>query len=216
MNIGVLGTGMVGSSIATKLIQLGHSVCMGARAAGNEKAVAWAEQSAAASQGSFADAAAHGEVIFNCTAGATTLELLRASGADNLDGKLLLDLTNALDFSRGMPPTLTVCNDDSLGEQIQREFPRARVVKTLNTMNHQVMVEPSRVPGDHVVFISGDDTGAKSEAAELLESFGWPRSRILDLGGIVTARGAEMYVLHWVAMRQALQTSDFNIAVARS
>jgi hypothetical protein len=206
---------MVGSSIATKLLQLGHPVCMGARAAGNEKAVAWAEQSAAASQGSFADSALFGEVVFNCTAGATTLDSLRAAGAANLDGKLLLDLTNALDFSRGMPPALTVCNHDSLGEQIQREFPSARVVKTLNTMNHLVMVDPSRVPGEHVVFISGDDAGAKSEASELLESFGWPPSRIVDLGGIVTARGAEMFVLHWVSMRQALQTADFNIAIAR-
>ncbi|MDQ6846867.1 MAG: NAD(P)-binding domain-containing protein [Candidatus Dormibacteraeota bacterium] len=216
MNIGVLGTGMVGSSIATKLLQLGHSVRMGARAAGNEKAVAWAAQVGAASQGSFADAAAHGEVVFNCTAGATTLDSLLAAGAANLEGKLLLDLTNALDFSRGMPPTLTVCNEDSLGEQIQREFPSARVVKTLNTMNHLVMVDPSRVPGDHVVFLSGEDASAKSEATELLESFGWPRWRIVDLGGIVTARGAEMFVLHWVAMRQALQTGDFNIAIART
>lgn len=216
MNIAVLGTGMVGSSIATKLLQLGHSVRMGARAAGNEKAVAWADQAAAASQGSFADAAAYGEVVFNCTAGATTLDALRAAGAANLDGKLLVDLTNALDFSRGTPPRLTLCNDDSLGEQIQREFPSARVVKTLNTMNHLVMVDPSRVPGDHVVFVSGDDAGAKAEVSELLESFGWPRSRIVDLGGIITARGAEMYVLHWVSMRQALDTSDFNIALATS
>ncbi len=215
MNIGVLGTGMVGSSIATKLVQLGHSVRMGARAAGNEKAVAWAVQSSSASEGSFADAASFGELVFNCTAGAATLDALRAAGASNFEGKLLLDLTNALDFSRGAPPQLAVCNDDSLGEQIQREFPDARVVKTLNTMNHLVMVEPSRVPGDHVVFVSGDDARAKSEASTLLESFGWPRPRIVDLGGIVTARGVEMYVLHWVAMRQALDTSDFNITLAR-
>ena len=153
--------------------------------------------------------------MFNCTAGAATLDALRAAGASNFEGKLLLDLTNALDFSRGAPPQLAVCNDDSLGEQIQREFPDARVVKTLNTMNHLVMVEPSRVPGDHVVFVSGDDARAKSEASTLLESFGWPRPRIVDLGGIVTARGVEMYVLHWVAMRQALDTSDFNITLAR-
>lgn len=214
MNIGVLGTGMVGSSIASKLLQLGHSVRMGARARGNEKAVAWAAQSPAAGEGSFADAAAFGEVLFNCTAGATTIEALQAAGPGNLDGKLLLDLTNALDFSTGMP-RLTVCNDDSLGEQIQRTFPGARVVKTLNTMNHLVMVEPSRVPGDHVVFISGDDPSAKSEARALLESFGWPSARIVDLGGITSARGAEMYVLHWVSMRQALDTSDFNIALVK-
>ena len=216
MKIAVLGTGMVGASIATKLAQLGHSVCMGARVAGNEKAVAWAEGAAGASQGSFADAAAHGEVVFNCTAGATTLDALRAAGAANLEGKLLVDLTNALDFSRGMPPRLTVCNDDSLGEQIQRAFPSARVVKTLNTMNHMVMVDPARVPGDHVVFVSGDDADAKAEASELLQSFGWPRARIVDLGGIVTARGAEMYVLHWVSMQQALGTADFNITLARA
>ena len=213
MNVGVLGTGMVGTSIATKLLQLGHSVRMGSRAAGNEKAVAWAEQSSGASEGSFADAAGWGEVVFNCTAGATTLDALRSAGAANLDGKLLLDVSNALDFSRSSP-RLTVCNDDSLGEQIQREFPNAHVVKTLNTMNHLVMVEPSRVDGDHVVFVSGDDAAAKSAASGLLESFGWPPARIVDLGGIATARGAEMYVLHWVSMRQALGTSDFNITIA--
>ena len=215
MNIGVLGTGMVGNSIASKLVAVGNSVMMGSRTRGNDKAVAWVQSAGAgASEGSFADAAAHGEIVVNCTGGNVSLDALRAAGAQNLDGKVLVDISNALDFSRGYA-RLTVCNDDSLGEQIQREFPAARVVKTLNTMNHLVMIDPSRVSGDHVVFLSGDDDTAKESTAAILESFGWPRPRIVDLGGIITARGVEMAVLHWINLRIHLDSSDFNLAVCR-
>src|SRR5918912_4383446 len=143
MRIGVLGTGVVGQTIATKLVELGHEVTMGARQAGNEKAVEWASGAGGgAAEGSFADAAAHGELVFNCTAGTASLEALRAAGAEELRGKVLVDVANPLDFSGGMPPTLSVSNDDSLGEQIQREFPDARVVKALNTISSVVMVAP--------------------------------------------------------------------------
>ena len=143
MRFGVLGTGMVGQAIAGKLVAVGHEVKMGSREAGNEKAVAWASEAGeGASEGSFADAAGFGEVVVNATAGAHSLEALEAAGAENLAGKVLIDVANALDFSQGMPPTLTVCNDDSLGEQIQRAFPDARVVKALNTINASVMVAP--------------------------------------------------------------------------
>ena len=217
MRIGVLGTGMVGPAIATKLVSLGHDVRMGSREAGNEKAVAWAaEAGEGASEGNFADAASHGELVVNCTAGVASLEALGAAGEDNLAGKVLIDIANPLDFSHGMPPTLAFCNDDSLGERIQAAFPAARVVKALNTMNCQVMVEPTRVPGDHAVFISGDDEDAKREVVGLLGSFGWPRERIVDLGGISAARGTEMYLPLWLSLYGQLKTGDFNIGVIRA
>src|SRR4051794_20878215 len=143
MHIGVLGTGTVGRTLSQALVDRGHEVRMGSRAAGNEKAVAWAEQAGPlASEGSFADAAAFGELAINATAGVASLAALESAGADTLAGKVLVDVSNPLDFSKGMPPTLSVCNDDSLGEQIQRAFPEVRVVKALNTMTAAVMVDP--------------------------------------------------------------------------
>jgi predicted dinucleotide-binding enzyme len=216
MRIGVLGTGMVGAALATRLVDVGHDVVMGARSAGNDKALAWSQPfPERAGKGSFADAATHGELVVNATAGVASLEALRSAGADNLAGKTLLDVANPLDFSAGFPPRLSVANDDSLAEQIQREFPAARVVKALNTMNCQVMVDPARVPGDHDVLMAGDDTGAKQEVTGLLESFGWPGPAIRDLGGIGAARGLEAYVLLWVSLMGALGTGDFNIHVTR-
>ena len=217
MRIGVLGTGMVGEAIAGALVALGHRVTMGSRQAGNEKATAWAEAAGElAAEGSFADAAAAGELVVNCTAGVASLEALEAAGAANLSGKILLDVANSLDFSQGMPPRLAVCNDDSLGERIQAAFPEARVVKSLNTVNCQVMVDPARVPGEHVVFLSGEDEGAKAEIAELLGGFGWTPERIIDLGGIATARGTEMYLPLWLNLYGSLGTGDFNIGVLRA
>lgn len=214
MKIGVLGTGMVGQAIGTKLVELGHAVKMGSRGAGNENGVAWAAGAGdGASEGTFAEAAAHAEIVFNCTAGVASLQALEMASAGNLDGKILIDVANPLDFSNGMPPTLSVCNDDSLGEQIQAAFPRVRVVKALNTMNCLVMVDPSRVPGDHVVLIAGEDAGAKREAAELLFSFGWPEARVRDIGGIASARGSEMFVPLWLTLYGQLGTGDFNIAL---
>jgi predicted dinucleotide-binding enzyme len=216
MKIGVLGTGIVGSTIASKLSALGHDVKMGSRSAGNETARAWAAGAGpGASEGSFADAASFGEVVFNCTAGVHSLDALEAAGAGNLAGKVLVDVANPLDFSQGMPPRLSVCNTDSLGEQIQRAFPEARVVKALNTLNCLVMVDPARVPGEHDAFISGNDDGAKAQVRELLGSFGWPAERIVDLGDITGARGAEMYLLLWLRLFGAVQTGDFNVKLVR-
>lgn len=216
MKAGVLGTGMVGSAIASKLVELGHDVKMGSRQAGNEKAVAWASEAGdGGSEGSFADAAAHGEIVFNCTAGEASLDALRAAGEENLSGKVLVDVANALDFSKGRPPTLAVANTDSLGEQIQAAFPQARVVKSLNTVNAGLMVDPGSLPGDHVIFVCGDDEPAKGEVSSLLGEFGWPAERVHDLGGIDAARGTEMYLPLWLRLMGELGGSQFNIAVCK-
>jgi predicted dinucleotide-binding enzyme len=215
MRVGVLGTGVVGRTLASKLAEL-HEVTMGSRSADNEDAAAWAAAApAGASHGTFADAAKAGEVVVNATAGGASLDALKAAGPENLAGKLLIDVANALDFSAGFPPTLSVFGHDSLAESVQRAHPDARVVKTLNTMNCEVMVDPSRVPGDHEVFVCGDDDGAKAQARELLESFGWPPASIVDLGDLSAARGTEAYVLFWLRLYGAFGTGDLNIKVAR-
>jgi hypothetical protein len=213
MRIGVLGTGMVGSTLGSRFVQLGHDVVMGARSADNEKAVAWAVESGErARAGTFADAAAHGDVVVNATAGVVSLRALDLAGGDNLAGKVLVDVANPI-ASYGPPLTLDPVGDDSLGEQIQRAHPRARVVKTLNTVNCQVMVDPTRVQGESDVFLAGDDPAAKEVVRGLLRELGWPSPSIRDHGGIAAARGMEMYLVLWVQNMVALGTSDFNIRV---
>lgn len=214
MKIAVLGTGNVGNSIATKLTQLGHEVRMGSRTANNEKGAAWVKTAGSkASLGTFADAAAFGEIIFNCLNGMATLEALKLAGAANMKGKTLVDIANPLDFSKGFPPTLSVCNDNSLGEQIQKAFPDVKVVKTLNTMNCQLMVNPSLVPGDHSVFVSGNDEAAKSQTTDILRSFGWKDSNIIDLGDISTARGTEQLLPVWVRLYGKFKHASFNFNI---
>jgi hypothetical protein len=205
---------MVGEAIATKLVGLGHDVMMGSRTSDNERAAAWvASTGEQASQGTFGDAAAHGEVVFNCTAGEASLEAIGSARTEDLAGKVLVDVSNPLDHSRGMPPGLFVSSFDSLGEQIQRAFPDARVVKALNTVNCEVMVDPAKVPGEHDVFVCGNDEAAKTAVVELLGSFGWPAEHVVDLGDITAARGAEAYLLLWIRLWGALGTGYFNINV---
>jgi 8-hydroxy-5-deazaflavin:NADPH oxidoreductase len=226
MRIGILGTGGVGRSMAEGLTARGHEVTIGTRsvealmarteqdAMGNEPYASWSERNPEVGLGTFAEAAAHGELVVNATNGMGSLEALAAAGRENLDDKVLIDISNPFDFSRGMPPSLFVCNTDSLGEQIQREYPGARVVKTLNTVASNLMVDPSVVAGgDHTVFISGDDQEAKAQVREILSSFGW--RHILDLGDITTARGAEMYVAMWVRLWQLLGTAVLNVKVVK-
>ena len=215
MRIGVLGTGVVGKTLGTKLAKLGNEVRMGSRAASGEKARAWVKETGAqSSEGTFADAAAHGEIVFNCTSGMASLEALKAAGAKNLQGKILVDVSNPLDFSKGMPPTLMVCNTDSLGEQIQRAFPAAKVVKTLNTVTAALMVEPSILPGVHTMFVSGNDAKAKAEVINILKTgFGW--KEVMDLGDITCARAQEMHLALWVRLYAKLQTPNLNVYVVR-
>jgi len=215
MKIGVFGTGGVGRTLAGKLVLAGHDVRLGSRTRDNEKAVAWVKLAGEhASQGTFADAAAFGELLFNATLGGVSIAVLEAAGKDNLRGKVLVDVANPLDFSKGMPPSLFIANTDSLGERIQREFPDVRVVKSLNTVSAPIMVDPGRLKGEHVVFVSSNDRGAKQQVADLLmKDFGW--KRVVDLGDITSARGTEAYLLLWLRAWGALKTTDFNIAIAQ-
>lgn len=216
MRIAVLGTGAVGCAIASKLVELGHEVTMGSRTADNERASRWAAAAAAgAAHGTFAQAAGSAAIVFNCTSGDVSLDVLRAAGAGNLAGKVVVDVSNALDFSQGRPPTLSVCNTTSVAEQIQGEFPDARVVKALNTVNHLVMVDPGRLSGAHNAFMCGNDPAAKAAVLDLLESFGWPPGAVIDLGDITASRGPEMYLPLWLRLMGAVGGAEFNIAVVR-
>jgi hypothetical protein len=216
MNIGVLGTGAVGRTIGTGLVRAGHSVMMGSRTPGKPTAVEWSRATGTdAATGSFADAARFGTLLFNCTAGIASLQALEQCDADDLRGKTLVDVANPLDFSRGMPPTLTVCNTDSLGEQIQRAYPATKVVKALNTVNSDVMVDPALVEGDHMLLTCGNDAGAKAEVSDLLaRAFGWKPENIIDLGDITAARGTEAFLLLWVRLMGTLGTAHFNLRIA--
>lgn len=226
MRIAVLGTGSVGRALAGRLAGLGHEVTVGTRdvratmardepdAVGNPPFQTWLESTAGVTVATMADATTGAEVVVNATSGAASLDALAAAGEDNLAGTIVLDVANALDASGGMPPALSVSNTDSLAERIQRRFPTARVVKALNTMNAAVMVDPSRVGGgDHTVFLSGDDAGAKAVVRDLLTTFGW--SDIIDLGDITTARGPEMLLPLWLRLFSALGTPVLQFKVVR-
>ena len=215
MDVGILGTGIVGQTIGTRLVDLGHSVKIGSRTAANEKARAWAKRAGkSASFGTFADAAKFGEVIFNCVSGMGTLSALDYPSAADINGKVLIDVANPLDYTRGAPPTLSVCNTDSLAEQVQRLHPLLRVVKALNTMNVDVMVNPERIHGSHDVFICGNDKTAKDTVTMILmEWFRW--ESVIDLGDISNARGMEMAMPLWLSLQKKLGTNIFNFKVAR-
>lgn len=214
MRIGIFGTGMVGETIGGKLVALGHEVKLGGRAATNEKGLAWAKKVGdKGSYGTFADAAAFGEMVFNCTKGEGSVDAVRSAKA-HLANKILVDVANPLDFSAGFPPSLFVSGTDSLAERIQREVPEAKVVKALNTVNCDVMVDASRVGADSDMFMSGNDAEAKATVSRLLrEQFGW--KSVVDLGDITTARGTEAYLLLWVRLWGTLKTADFNIKIVR-
>jgi 8-hydroxy-5-deazaflavin:NADPH oxidoreductase len=214
MRIGILGTGIVGKTVGVKLVKLGHEVRMGSRSAGGETARGWVKTAGGRStEGTFADAATHAELVFNCTPGAVSLDALKAAGARNLEGKTLVDVSNPLDFSKGMPPTLSVCNTDSIGEQIQRAFPTAKVVKSLNTVTVGVMVDPALIPGVHTMFVSGNDAKAKAQVIDLLKTgFGW--KEVMDLGDITGARAQEMILPLWLRLYTKLKTPNVNIHVA--
>ena len=214
MKIAVLGSGMVGNALATKLVNVGHQVMMGSRTSDSKPAQKWQTAAGKGTQiGTFAEAAAFGELVLNCTNGANSIGALRQAGEANLRGKILIDIANPLDMSQ-KPPTLTICNTDSLGEQIQREFLETKVVKALNTVNCKIMVNPELAPGDHNLFICGNDTAAKAKVSEFIaRNFGWKRDNIVDLGDISAARGTEMYLPLWLRLWGVVGSPHFNIRV---
>ena len=219
MKIAILGTGAVGRALGGKLDELGHEVVVGTRDVEalrkRQDAASWLAEHPAVTPATFFDAAAHGEVVVLATGGGVALDVLHSAGADHLAGKVLLDVTNPLDFSRGFPPTLSVVNDDSLAEQIQRAFRDTKVVKTLNTVNAAIMVAPQQLGGgDHTIFVSGDDAEAKQLAIGMLTDFGW--RDIVDLGDLSTARGAEMWLALWVRLLQTQGTANFNLKIVRA
>lgn len=227
MNIGILGTGVVGQTIAGKLAELGHEVMVGTRDVSKTMArtepdpyglpsfSVWLKQYPCVKTGSFTESARHGEVVINATSGEGSLDALTLAGASNLNGKVLIDISNPLDFSKGMPPILSIYNSDSLGEQIQRAFPEVKVIKTLNTVTASLMVNPQQLEdGEHHIFVSGNDAKAKAQVVSWLISwFGW--KHIIDLGDITTARGVEMYLPIWLRLWGALGTGIFNIQVVK-
>lgn len=225
MDIAVLGTGSVGRTISARLREVGHEVTVGTRdpeatlartepdGMGNPPYASWAAENPDVGLATYADAAAAAVLVVNATSGAAALDVLALAGADNLAGKVLVDISNPLDFSAGFPPTLLVKDTDSLGERIQREFPEARVVKTLNTLTASLMVHPETLGTSSTVFVSGDDPSAKAAVTELLEAFG--HDDVIDLGGIETARGTEMMMPVWLRLMQALGTAEFNLKVVR-
>jgi predicted dinucleotide-binding enzyme len=213
MRIGVLGTGVVGSALASRFVDLGHDVVMGSRTAGNEKASEWAgRHPERAAAGTFADAAGHGEVVVNATSGAASLAALEAAGAPNLSGKVLVDVANPI-AGFGPPVRLDPVGDDSLAEQIQRRFPDARVVKTLNTVNASVMVDPAALGAAHDAFVAGEDPAAKDTVRGLLQEMGWGAENVRDVGGISSARAMEMYLVLWLSLAGSMNRYDFNIHV---
>lgn len=216
MRIGVLGTGAVGRAVAGRLAGLGHDVTIGTRdpedTAGREEYAAWAGEHGAVRLASFRDAAADADLVVNASGGGVSLEVLEQVG-DHLDGKVLLDISNPLDHSHGFPPRLFVKDDDSLAEMIQRAHPGALVVKSLNTLNNSLMIDPQSLGEDTTVFVSGDDADAKATVTGLLEEMG--HQDVLDLGDLSTARGAEMWLPLWIRIAQSLDWADFNIKVVR-
>lgn len=216
MKYAVLGTGMVGHTLASKLVTLGHSVRMGARTADNEKASAWAAANGdQGGQGSFEEVATWANRIVVAISGARIVQMAQSVAADAVADKTVIDVTNPLDFSKGMPPFLVpeLSNTTSAAEALQAAWPGAKVVKTLNTMNHEIMVEPARVAGAHDVFLSGDHADAKADAVSLLEQFGW--SDPIDLGPLSAARGMEGMMPFWLSMWSAVGNANFNYRIVR-
>ena len=228
MKIAVIGTGTVGQTFASRLVSLGHQVMMGTRNVadklastskdmyGNPPFGEWHAANKDVQLGTFAEAAAFGEIILNVTQGANSINALKSANAKNLEGKIIVDIANPLDFSKGMPPSLIpeLSNTNSLGEEIQKTFPGVKVVKTLNTMWAGLMVNPAMIGGgEHSAFICGNDADAKTKVKALMNEFGWKNENILDLGDIAAARGTEAVLPIWLRIWGATQNGAFNFKV---
>ena len=228
MKVAILGTGNVGQTFATKFVELGHEVMLGTRNVeatlarkatdnyGSLPFAEWHANNTGVQLGTFADTVAFGDIILNALQGAITISTLQAVSASSFDSKIIIDISNPLDFSKGFPPALSegLNNDNSLGEEIQKILPNAKVVKTLNTMYAGLMINPRALGEDSTVFVSGNDADAKTTVKGVLASFGWKESEMLDLGDITTARGTEGILPLWLRIFGATQNGFFNLKVA--
>jgi 8-hydroxy-5-deazaflavin:NADPH oxidoreductase len=228
MKIAVLGTGSVGQAIAGKLLSLGHDVMIGTRNVqdarsrtakdfyGNPGFGDWLKGYSGVKLGTIAEAVAFGEMIVNATHGGKSIEVFKMAREGDLNGKVILDLANPLDFSKGMPPILIpeLCNTNSLGEELQKTFPRAQVVKTLNTMWNGLMINPDLISGgDHTNFLCGNHAEAKNKVIELLKQFGWKNENLIDLGDITASRGVELLMPVWLRIMNAKHSGAFNFKI---
>ena len=230
MKIAIIGTGIVGKTIASKLVELNHDVMMGTRNVsdklastatdnyGNPPFGEWIKTNSKVKLGSFAEAAAFGELVVNATNGSNSITALILAGTKNLAGKVLIDISNPLDFSNGMPPSLLpgLNNTNSLAEEIQRTFPDTMVIKTLNTMWCGLMVNPNLVGnGDHINFISGNNSEAKNKVIKLLNQFGWLDKNIFDIGDITGARATESLLPIWLKVMGVTKNGAFNFRLVQ-
>ncbi len=229
MKTAILGTGVVGQTIAAKLNILGHHVMIGTRDTTATLAVTkpnamtgmtfrdWHMSHTKVELGTFAQAAEFGDIIINALNGGGTISAFKSCNAADLDGKIIIDISNPLDFSKGFPPFLMdgLNNTNSLGEELQKTLPNAKVVKTLNTMTAMLMTNPAMLQGNHTNFICGNDADAKAEVIKLLHQFGWSADNILDLGDITNARGTEAILPIWVRIYGALKTGAFNFGIVK-
>ncbi len=209
MKIGILGSGPVGRSLGKGFASNGHDVKLGSRTPGKEEVQDWLKTTKGkASAGTFSEAAAHGEIIVLCSLGEAAENVIKLAGTESFEGKLVIDATNPLDFSKRMPPGLFVGTTDSLGERIQRMLPNAKVVKCFNIVNNQTMTNPRMKEGLPDMIICGNDEGAKRQVANLVKEFGWGEP--IDIGGIDGARWLEAYTALWV--RLAMKLGSWSIA----
>jgi len=220
MKIAILGTGGVGQAFAARLVELGHQVMIGTRNVEEKKTdkkfLEFLSAHPKVTLAVFSEAAASGEIIVNVGRGAHVIDMLHLTGEKNLNGKVLIDISNPLDFSKGMPPGLIpeLSNFNSLGEEIQKQFPSVKVVKTLNTMWNGLMLHPKLIGnGDHINYICGNDADAKIKVISLLNEFGWLNENILDLGDITSARATEATLPIWLRVYGLKKTGAFNFNI---
>lgn len=214
MKVGILGTGDVGRALGKAFVTLGNEVKLGGRDAKNEKAAAWVkEMGSLASSGTFADVAAFGDLLVLATHGDAYESVLTAAGVQRFKGKVVIDTTNPLDFSKGRPPSLTVGHTDSGGEQVQRFLPEARVVKAFNIVGNTNMFRPSFADGPPDMLICGNDKAAKEEVTKVLHDFGWPS--VIDIGPIEGSRHLESLCITWVLCGAALGTWNHAFKVLK-
>ena len=210
MRIAVIGTGMVGRTLAAGLARIGHDVVVGTRDPDATRARdEWHDSDLQLVR--YADAGTNADLVINATNGAGSLAALQEVGAGALAGKVVLDMSNPLDTTRGFPPSLFVVNTDSLAEQLQRAFPEARVVKAFNTVTVAVTVDPSRAGGDSTAFVAGNDPQARSTVVALARELGW--QDVLELGDLSAARAMEMYLPLWLRLFRTVGTPMVNVKV---